>query len=77
MRPEANSKAKEIDVKVESYILSRIEAIEAEIADLKKRLKSKPKRDVKSLEGMLAGIDVTEEDLEEAKRSWQKAVDDF
>jgi hypothetical protein len=64
-------------VKTESYILSRIEAIEAEIADLKKRLNSKPKRNVKSLEGILSGIDVTDGDLEEAKGAWQKAVDDF
>jgi hypothetical protein len=60
-----------------NYVLSRIEAMEAELADLKKRLKSKPKRDVRSLEGMLAGVDVTDEDLDEAKHLWQKAIDDF
>jgi len=60
----------------ETYILSRIQAIEAELADLKKQLHAKPLRDVKSLYGILRGLEVTDQDFEDAKRSWVKGQDD-
>ncbi|MHB8376417.1 MAG: hypothetical protein ACYDEB_05620 [Dehalococcoidia bacterium] len=60
----------------DAYILSRIEAIEAEIANLKKQLRTRPHRTVESLHGILEGLDVPDEDFEAAKRSWEKRVED-
>jgi len=60
----------------ETYILSRIQAIEAELADLKKQLRTRPRRDVKSLYGILRGLEVTDQDFEGAKRSWVKDEED-
>ena len=52
----------------DTYILSRIQAIEAELAELKKQLHTKPRRDVKSLYGILQGFEVTDEDFEQPVR---------
>lgn len=58
----------------DTYILSRIQAIE--LADLKKQLHTKPRRDVKSLYGILKGLEASEQDLDEAQRSWLKDAKD-
>ncbi len=60
----------------QTYILSRIQAIEAELAELKKQLQARPRRDVKSLYGILRGLEVTDQDFEDAKRSWVKGEED-
>ena len=60
----------------ETYILSRIQAIEAELADLKRQLHARPSRDVKSLYGILRGLEVNDQDFEAAKRSWVRGEED-
>lgn len=53
-------------------ILHKIESIEKDVMDLKlsvlKQLTSHSKKTI-SLKGILKGIDISEEDIEEAKRS--------
>jgi inosine/xanthosine triphosphate pyrophosphatase family protein len=52
------------------YVLKRLEAIESELAALKRLLEAEtPDKEVTTFEGMWEGETVTEEDFEEAKRS--------
>ncbi len=52
----------------EAYIIKRIEMIQEELEELKKLL-SAEKRENVSLAGIWEGIDITDEEIEEAKRS--------
>jgi peptidoglycan hydrolase CwlO-like protein len=49
------------------YVLARIEAIQQELEELRNHIEG-PKREVK-LKGLWKGIDVSEEDIEEAKQA--------
>ncbi len=49
------------------YVLARIQAIQQDLDNLKDQIKS-PKRRV-NLKGLWKGIDVSEEDIEEAKQA--------
>ena len=59
-----------------TYVLQRIEALEAEIAELRKLLAGGRSGDIKSLEGILGPVDFSEDDFEEAKRSLSKSSTD-
>ncbi len=56
---------------MEKYILLRIKSIQRELDELRKilerKVEGKPPRQIK-LEGLWAGLEVTDEELEEAKR---------
>ena len=52
------------------YVLARIQAIEHELADLKKVLVSEIESPKKTkIKGLWKGINITDEDIEEAKRA--------
>ena len=60
------------------YVLARIQAIEQELADLKKVLISEieiPKKT--KLKGLWKGIKITDDDIEEAKQSIFRDAYDF
>lgn len=56
----------------ETYILSRIEALEEELAQLKSQVKAKKGggRTIKSLYGILGDVDFTPEEIDAVKESW-------
>ena len=59
------------------YVEARVRALEREVKDLKRLVSGKPPRAGKSLYGILKGLEVSDEDIEEAKRSLFKgALDD-
>ncbi len=58
------------------YVEARVRAIEREVKELKKLVSGKPPRAAKSLFGILKGLEVTDEDIEEAKRSLFKGAYD-
>jgi hypothetical protein len=49
------------------YVLARIQAIEQELEELRNHIES-PKRKIK-LKGLWKGVNVSEEDIEEAKQA--------
>ena len=55
-----------------SYVIVRIEAIRKELELLKKSLRSP--EEVESIEGLWKGVQITEEDIEEAKKSLFKGA---
>ena len=55
----------------DTYIMSRIEALEAEIAELKRKLTTRGTRPVKSLYGILGDVDFTPEEIDGVKASWE------
>lgn len=59
-----------------SVILVRLEAIQREIEEIKKTLKAESGPPKQSLYGILKGLEVTEEDIEAAKRSLFKGAYD-
>ncbi len=59
-----------------AYILKRLEIIEQEIAEMKKRLLAPSKKKEVTLEGIWEGLTVTDEEIEEAKRSLFKGAYD-
>ena len=59
-----------------SVILVRLEAIQQEIEEIKKMLKVEPRSFKKSLRGIWKGLEVSEEDIDAAKRSLFKGAYD-
>jgi hypothetical protein len=60
------------------YVLARIQAIEQELADLRKVLVSEIESPRKTkLKGLWKGINVTDEDIEEAKQAIFKDAYNF
>jgi len=60
------------------YVLARIQAIEQELADIKKVLASEIENPQKTkLKGLWKGINVTDEDIEEAKHAIFKDARNF
>lgn len=53
----------------QKFLYKKIENIENELHKLKNIILSKPKETLVSLKGMLKGIKIDEEDIEEAKNS--------
>ena len=53
----------------EAYVLKRIEMMEQELERLKKAFLKKGKGEVISLRGIWEGVDVSDAEIEEAKRS--------
>ena len=60
-----------------SVLLTRIELLEREIAEIKQKLMQEERPGQIRLRGMWKGLDVTDEDFEEAKRSLFPDLDDF
>ena len=60
-----------------SVLLTRIELLEREIAEIKQKLMQEERPGQVRLRGMWKGLDVTDEDFEEAKRSLFPDVDDI
>ncbi len=58
-----------------SYVVTRLEAIQQELELLKSSLEEEPK--AIALEGLWKGIEITEEDIEAAKRSLFKEAYEF
>ena len=58
-----------------TIILASLDAMERQIEQLRNLL-GEPKVPVSSLAGIWAGAEITDEDIEDAKRSWTKAADD-
>jgi len=58
-----------------STILERLEALQREIEDIKKMIKAEQKPT--TLRGILKGINISDEDIEQAKRSWDRELDDI
>jgi hypothetical protein len=58
-------------------LLTRIEILEQEIAEIKAKLLSEETRPVVKLEGLWEDIEVTDEDFEDAKRSLFPELDDI
>lgn len=60
------------------YVIARIQAIEQELADLKKALSSEIENPKKiKLKGLWKGIDISDDDIEEAKHAVFKDAYDF
>ncbi len=59
-----------------SIVLQSLNNIQREIEDLRNLLGEKPivRR---SLRGLWRGVEISDDDIDEAKRSWMKNVDDF
>jgi hypothetical protein len=57
-------------------VLTSLDNIEREIRDLKRLLGEKPEVR-RSLRGIWRGMQITDEDIEEAKHSWMKKIDEF
>ncbi|MBI4333802.1 MAG: hypothetical protein HY673_21280 [Chloroflexi bacterium] len=54
----------------ESYILKRIEILQEELERLKKAVAQRPAENPVSLQGIWKGVHFTDEEIEEAKKSW-------
>jgi hypothetical protein len=58
-------------------ILKRIESMEAELAQLKRQLAGQPgRKPIKTTRGILKGVAISDQEVEDAKRIWTKNVDD-
>lgn len=57
----------------DEYIVRRIEMIQEELEELKRFISGKG--EIVSLRGLWAGADITDEEIEEAKRSLFKVVE--
>jgi hypothetical protein len=71
----ANSKDRIVDSST-SIVLQSLSNIQQEIEDLRKLLGEKPKVR-RSLRGLWRGVEISDDDIEEAKKAWMKNVDDF
>lgn len=60
----------------EAYVLKRIEMIEQELEQLKKLLLKNGELKPVSLWGLWRDVDISDEEIEEAKRSLFKGIDD-
>jgi hypothetical protein len=58
----------------EAYIVKQIEVIERELQELK-RFVAGGKQEMGSLRGIWKGVDITDEEIEEAKRSLFKGIE--
>ena len=61
-------------MKTDAYVLKRIEAIERELHELKKMVSDKESKPV-SLRGVWRDLDISDQEIEEAKRSLSKGID--
>jgi len=59
------------------YLINRIEALEKELALLKSFVKKREQKRIIKLEGLWKGIEITEEDIEEAKKALFKEAYEF
>lgn len=59
-----------------SLVLQSLENIHQEIEDLRRLIGEKPKVR-RSLRGLLRGMEISDEAIEEAKHSWTKKIDAF
>jgi len=59
------------------YLINRIEVIEKELALLKSYLKKRERKKIIKLEGLWKGVEITEADIEEAKRALFKQAYEF
>jgi hypothetical protein len=59
-----------------SIVLRSLDNIQREIEDLRNLLGEKPVVR-RSLRGLWRGVEISDDDIDEAKRSWMKNVDDF
>ncbi len=57
-----------------SYVATRLKFIEEELERLRKHLERPKKKKATKIEGLWKGINITEEDIEEAKRSLFKGA---
>lgn len=62
---------------MDTYILKRIEMMEQELAYLKKLLLNNGDLKTVSLWGIWRGMDISDEEIEEAKRSLFKVTDQY
>lgn len=60
-----------------SYVAMRLEAIQKELEMLRRSLEAPGEQKIVKLEGLWKGVEITEEDLEEAKRSLFKEAYGF
>jgi lipid II:glycine glycyltransferase (peptidoglycan interpeptide bridge formation enzyme) len=60
-----------------SYVITRLKLLENEIERLREHLKKSEEKRTTKIEGLWKGINVTEEDIEEAKRSLFKGAYEF
>jgi hypothetical protein len=60
-----------------NYIVTRIDAIQKELEMLKKFLQEHKGEKIVKIEGLWKGIEITEEDIEAAKRSLFKQAYNF
>ena len=60
-----------------SALLTRLELIEKEIAELKKKLLQEVSGPRVTLKGIWKGMEITEQDFEDAKRSLFREIDDI
>ena len=59
------------------YLINRIEVLEKELALLKSFVKKREQKRIIKLEGLWKGIEITEEDIEEAKKALFKEAYEF
>ena len=57
-----------------NYVTARLEAIQRELEMLRRSLEEPEKRKAIKLEGLWKGVEITEEDIEEVKRSFFKGA---
>jgi hypothetical protein len=57
-----------------SYVATRLKFIEEELERLRKHLERPEKKKATKIEGLWKGINITKEDIEEAKRSLFKGA---
>jgi len=60
----------------QSIVLESLNHIQREIEELQKLLGNEPVVR-RSLRGLWEGVEFSDEDIEEAKHSWMKKIDDF
>jgi hypothetical protein len=58
------------------YILKRIEKLESQLAELRRQLVVETPGEIQSTRGIWRDFNITDNDIEEAKRIWTKRVDD-
>ena len=56
----------------DTYLLKRIEMLQEELDALKRVIINKTKKEKVTLRGIWKGVDITDEEIEEAKSSWMK-----
>jgi hypothetical protein len=56
----------------ESYLIKRIEMLQEELESLKKSVAKNSTKKAKPIRGIWKGVDISDEQIEEAKASWLK-----